>query len=183
MTVARSAFIRFGQELLQQSQIYGVNELHKFCPVFQLRGRDPREVFHVQGMLCFMLQKRNKKSLAFKIIRLFYAVDRAVGRGPAACPVPAESQIIYPDSKNKAFENIDCVFRRSVRQFDSVNGRNRIPPNIRAVISLCFSEKRMIAVRFKHRFKLFGQTLFICIRHIQECPQLFDQLACRIRFR
>lgn len=86
MTVARSAFIRFGQELLQQSQIYGVNELHKFCPVFQLRGRDPREVFHVQGMLCFMLQKRNKKSLAFKIIRLFYAVDRAVGRGQP--PVP-----------------------------------------------------------------------------------------------
>ena len=128
-------------------------------------------------------RRKNKETLAFKIIRLFYAVDRAVRRSPAACAVPAESQIIHPASKNKAFENIDCVFRRSVRQFDSVNGRNRIPPNIRAVISLCFSEKRMIAVRFEQRFKLFGQALFICIRHIQECPQLFDQLACRIRFR
>lgn len=102
MTVVRSAFVRFRQELLQQSQIYGVNELHKFCPVFQLRGRDPREVFHVQGMLCFMLQERNKKSLAFKIIRLFYAVDRAVGRSPAACAVPAESQIIHPASKKQS---------------------------------------------------------------------------------
>ena len=36
-------------------------ELHKFCPVFQFRGGDSRELFHIYGMLCFVLQKGNEK--------------------------------------------------------------------------------------------------------------------------
>ena len=101
-------------------------QLHQFCPVFQLRGGDSRKLFHIYGMLGFMLQKRNKKPLAFKIIRLLNAVDCAIGRGPAARTVPAEGQIIHPASEYEAFENVNGVFRRSARQFDLKWCRNAV---------------------------------------------------------
>ena len=153
MTVAGSAFVRFRQELLQQTQIAGVMEFHKLCPIFQFRGGDARESFHVCGVLCFVLQKRNKKPLAFEIIRLRDTVNRAVGRGPAAGTVPAEGQIIHPSSKYEALEQVDGIFRRSARQLHAVDGGNRVPPDIWAIISLGFPEKRVVAFRFKHRLK------------------------------
>ena len=41
----------------------------------------------------------------------------------------------------------------------------------------------MIAIRFKHRLKLFSQKCFRCIRHIQEYLQLRQQLFCGFRLR
>ena len=164
MTVIRFAFIRFRQELLQQPQIAGVMELHKLCPVFQLCGGDSRELFHIYGMLRFMLQKGNEKPLAFKIIRLLNAVDRAIGRSPAACPEPAEGQIIHPAAEDKALENVDGIFRRSARQLYAVNGRYGILPDIGAVKSLGFPEKRMIAMLFKHGTQPLRKPVFVCIR-------------------
>ena len=158
-------------------------QLHQLCPIFQLRRGDLRESLHVNGVLCFVLQQRNKKPFAFKIICLLDAVDRAVGRSPAARPVPAEGQVIHPASEYEAFEDVDRVFRRSVRQLDAVDGRNRFPPDIRAVIALGSAEKRMIAIRFKHRLKLLRQKLFIRIRHVQKRFQPYQQLTRGLRLR
>ena len=178
MTIVRFAFIRFRQKLLQQSQIAGVMQLHKFCTVFQLIRGDSRELFHIYGMLRFVLQKRNEKPLAFKIIRLLNAVYRAIGRSPAASTVPAEGQIIHPAAEYKALENIYCIFRRSARQLDTVDSRNGIFPDIWAVIPLGFSEKRVVSVLFKNCLKPLCQKLFLRIRHIQKRPQLRQQLVC-----
>ena len=143
-------------------------EFHKFCPVFQLCGGDSRKLFHIYGMLRFVLQKRNEKPLAFKIIGLLNAVDRAIGRSPAACPEPSEGQIIHPTAKYKAPQNIDRVLRRTLRQLYAVNGRYGILLDIGTVIALGFPKKRMIALRFKRRLKLLRQKRLLCIRHIQQ---------------
>ena len=74
VAVAGSAFICFRQELLQQPQIAGIVKLHQFCPVFQLCGGDSRELLHIYGVLGFVLQERNQKPFAFKVIRLLNAV-------------------------------------------------------------------------------------------------------------
>ena len=66
----------------------------------------------------------------------------------------------------KTFEDVDRIFCRSVRKFNAVGSWNRIPPDIRAVISLRFSEKSMIALRLKHRLKLLCQESFACIQCI-----------------
>lgn len=58
------------------------------------------------------------------------------------------------------------IFCRSVRKFNAVGSWNRIPPDIRAVISLRFSEKSMIALRPKQRLKLLCQESVACIRCI-----------------
>lgn len=142
-----------------------------------------RELFHIYGMLCFVLQKRNEKPLAFKIIGLLNAVDRAIGRSPATRTVSAEGQIIHPTAEYKALENIDRVLRCAVRQLYAVNSRYGILPDIGAVIALGFPEKRMIALRFKHRLKLLSQKCFFCIRHIQEHFQLCQQLVCSLCLR
>ena len=147
-----------------QSQIAGVMELHKFCPVFQLRGGDPRELFHIYGMLCFVLQKGNKKPLAFKIIGLLNTVDRAIGRSPAACPEPSEGQIIHPTAEHKAPQNIDRVLRCTVRQLYAVNGRYGILPDIGTVIALGFPEKRMIAMLRKHSAQPLNKLVFLRVR-------------------
>lgn len=108
----------------------------------------------------FVLQERNQKPLACKIIRLPDTVDRAIGRRPAAGPVSPEGEIIHPAPEHKALQNVDRIFCRSVRKLNAVDGRNRIPPDIRAVISLRFSEKSMIALRFKQRLKQLRQTQY-----------------------
>lgn len=74
------------------------------------------------------------------------AVDRAVRRSPAACPEPAEGQIIHPASEYKALENVDRVLRCTVRQLYAVNGRYGFLPDIGAVIAPGFPEKRMISI-------------------------------------
>ena len=143
-------------------------QLHQLCPVFQRRGQDSRELLHICGMLRFVLQKRNEEPLTFKIIGLLDAVDRAVGRGPAAGPEPSEGQIIHPTAKYKAPQNIDRVLRRTLRQLYAVNGRYGILLDIGTVIALGFPKKRMIALRFKRRLKLLRQKRLLCIRHIQQ---------------
>ena len=90
-------------------------EFNEFCPVFRLCRGHPRKSLHIHGMLRLVLQKRNKKPLALKIIRLLNAVDRAVGRRPAAGTVPPEGQIVHPAPEYEALENVVRVFRRSVR--------------------------------------------------------------------
>ena len=183
MTIVRFAFIRFRQKLLQQSQIAGVMQLHKFCTVFQLIRGDSRELFHIYGMLRFVLQKRNEKPLAFKIIRLLNAVYRAIGRSPAAGTVPAKGQIIHPAAEYKALENIYCIFRRSARQLNTVNGRHGILPDIGAVKSLGFPEKRMITMLFKHSTQPISKLVFVCIRQFQQGFQLGQQLVCGLCLR
>ena len=138
MTVVRFALVRFRQELLQQPRVAGEMQLHQLGPVFQLRRGDLRESFSVHGMLRLMLQERDPEPLAFQIIRLLDAVDRAVGRGPAARAVPAEGQIIHPAPEHEALEKIDGIFRRSVRHLHLIDGRDRFAPDIGAVIALRF---------------------------------------------
>ena len=183
MAVAGSAFIRFRQELLQQPQIAGIVKLHQFCPVFQLCGGDSRELLHIYGVLGFVLQERNQKPLAFKVIRLLNAVDRAVGGSPAARTEPAEGQIIHPAAEHEALENVDGIFRRPVRQLNLIDGGNRFPPDVGAVIALCFPEKRMIALRLKHRLKPLRQKCFLRVGHTQKRFQPRQQLLCGLRLR
>ena len=101
-------------------------QLHQLRPVFQLRGQDSRELLHICGMLRFVLQKRNEEPLAFKIIGLLDAVDRAIRRSPAPRTELSEGQIVHPAAKYKTLENIDGVFRRSARQFHAVDRWNAI---------------------------------------------------------
>ena len=123
-----------------------------------------RELFHIYGVLRFMLQKGNEKAFAFEIIRLRNAVDRAIGRSPAACPEPAEGQIIHPAVEDKAIENVDGIFRRSARQLHAVNDRYGILPDTGAGKPLGGSEKRRIITLFKHGTQPLGKQVFVCIR-------------------
>ena len=101
---------------------------------------------HIYGVLRFVLQKRNEKSLAVKIIGLLNAVDCAIGGSPTTRSEAAKGQVIHPASEYKAFENVDCIFRCPVRKFYAVNAGNGILPDIGTIIALGFPEKRVIAI-------------------------------------
>ena len=67
------------------------------------------------------------------------------GEAHPLVPYLPEGQIVHPASEYEAFKNVDGIFCRFARELDTVDGRNRILPDIRTVISLCFSETLVAA--------------------------------------
>lgn len=184
VTIVYLAFIRRRQKLPQQAQIVRIMQLHQLCPVFQLCVGDVREPLQIHRVLRLVLQQRNQKTLAFKIVRLLDAADGAVlARSPAACTGLAEAQVVHPASEHEALENIDGIVRRSAGQLHPIGGGDGVLPDIGAVIPLCFSEQRMVALRFKQRLKPLFQRIFIGIRQFQKGPQSRQQLVCRLLLR
>ena len=78
---------------------------------------------------------------------------------------------------------LTLYFSDPIRQLDTVDRRNSFTPDVRTVISLSFSEKRVTAVLCKHGFQPLGEMLFVRVGHFHESFELCQQFVRSVSFR